>query len=64
MTKTVKSARGETVNFDLIRIKQQIAAAPKPTNVQAREEFIDQKFKRRLNRLAREAVVPETPPEE
>lgn len=51
MSKAVKSAKGETVDFDLLKIKQQIASAPKTTNVQAREDFIDQKFKRRLKRL-------------
>lgn len=55
MSKAVKSARGATVDFDLLRIKQQIASAPKTTTVQAREDFIDQKFKRRLKKLSREA---------
>lgn len=51
MSKGVKSARGELVDFDLLKIKQQIASAPKTTQVQAREDFIDQKFKRRLKRM-------------
>ena len=51
MSKGVKSARGVVVDFDLLKIKQQIASAPKPTQVQAREDFIDQKFKRRLKRM-------------
>jgi hypothetical protein len=54
MAKPVRSARGETVDFDLLRIKQQIASAPKTTNVKAREDFIDQKFKRRIKKLNRD----------
>ena len=54
--KGVLSARGERVDFDLLKIKQQIAAAPKTTTVKAREDFIDQKFKRRLNRQTREVI--------
>lgn len=61
MAKIVKSARGASVDFDLLKIKQQIASAPKPTDVKARESFIDQKFKRRLKKLTREAKtqIPE-----
>lgn len=56
MSKAVRSARGELVDFDLLKIKQQIATAPKPTNVAARESFIDQKFKRRIKRLNQTAT--------
>jgi ribosomal protein S17 len=55
--KGVLSARGERVDFDLMKIKQQIAAAPKAVTVKAREDFIDQKFKRRLNRQTKEVVA-------
>lgn len=55
--KGVLSARGERVDFDLLKIKQQIASAPKATTVAAREDFIDKKFKRRLNRQTREVVA-------
>lgn len=54
--KGVKSARGERVDFNLIKIKQQMASAPKTVTVKAREDFIDQKFKRRLARQTREIV--------
>lgn len=57
MSKGVKSARGELVDFDLLKIKQQIASAPKTTQVQAREDFIDQKFKRRLKRMTNAATA-------
>lgn len=53
MAKGVKSARGQLVDFDLLKIKQQIATAPKTSTVKAREDFIDQKFKRRLKKLTR-----------
>lgn len=64
MSKPVKSARGQLVDFDLIKIKQQIASAPKPTNVQARENFIDQKFKRRLKKITRDMVDTSGPTED
>lgn len=50
MSQIVKSAKGQTVDFDLLKIKQQIATAPKPTQVQAREDFIDRKLKRRIKK--------------
>jgi hypothetical protein len=53
----VLSARGERVDFDLMKIKQQIAAAPKAVTVKAREDFIDQKFKRRLKRQTQEVIA-------
>lgn len=56
MSKGVKSARGQVVDFDLLRIKQQMASAPKTTTVQAREDFIDQKFKRRLKKMKRDVA--------
>lgn len=63
MSKGVKSARGATVDFDLLRIKQQIASAPKPTTVQAREDFIDQRFKRRLKKMKRDVAQTTAPAE-
>lgn len=52
----VRSAKGAIVDFDLLKIKQQIAAAPKPVVVEARENFIDNKFKRQLKKQVREAI--------
>ena len=49
--KGARSARGEIVDFDLLRIKENLATAPKGSTVKAREDFIDSKFKRRLRRL-------------
>jgi hypothetical protein len=56
MKKVTRSARGVVVDFDLLKIKQQMVTAPKPTDVKARESFIDQKFKRRLKKLTTEAT--------
>lgn len=55
--KGVISARGERVDFDLLKIKEQIASAPKATVVRAREDFIDQKFKRRSKKQV--SAIPE-----
>lgn len=55
--KGVLSARGARVDFDLLKIKQQIAAAPKTVNVTAREDFIDSRLKRRLKRQTQEAIA-------
>ncbi len=53
MPKKVRSAKGEIVDFDLMKIKQQIEAAPEPSTVQARQDFIDQKMRRRLKKVKR-----------
>lgn len=54
--KGVRSAKGEIVDFNLLKIKEQIAAAPKPVVVEARENFIDSKFKRQLKKQVKEAM--------
>ena len=56
MARIARSAKGLKVDFDVLKIKEQIASAPKPTTVQAREDFIDKKFKRRLKRLTKDVV--------
>ena len=38
-----RSARGEIINFELIAIKQQLASAPTPVEVENRRRFIDEK---------------------
>lgn len=57
-----RSAKGEVVDFDLLRIKQQIASAPKPATVSARENYVDKKLKRRVNRIQRQSIemLPES----
>ena len=49
-TKTVRSARGAIVDFDLMAIKEQMAAAPAPLDVKKRQDFIDRRMRRRLKR--------------
>mgnify|MGYP003582219939 CR=1 FL=1 len=39
----VRSARGDVVDFQLLQIKQQLAAAPAPKTVDERRRFIDEK---------------------
>lgn len=51
MPKKVRSAKGQVIDFDLLRIKQQLGDAPTPANVQARQDFIDQKMRRRVKRV-------------
>jgi len=58
LAKLIRSARGTQVDFDLILIKQQIAASAAPTNVQAREDFIENKIRRRSRRVAKPGVKP------
>lgn len=50
------SAKGVKVDFDLLRLKQQIGTNPKPLVVEARENFIDNKFKRKINRQLNKAM--------
>lgn len=51
MGKKVRSARGELVDFDLLKIKEQMASAPTPTDVRARQDFIEQRLRRRLKKV-------------
>lgn len=50
MGKKYRSARGDIVDIDLLKIKQQIANAPKPTTVQEREQFVDKRIRRRVKK--------------
>lgn len=64
MARGHRSARGEIVDFDLLRIKENLGAAPKPSTVKAREDFIDQKHKRRIRRMTETvaSLRPSSPP--
>jgi len=57
MAKKVRSARGEVVDFDLLKIKEQIANQPPPQDVRARQDFIEKRLRRRLKKTA-----PPAPP--
>ena len=52
MARKTKSALGEEVDFDLIDIKSQIAAAPKTVEVTAREDYVDKKLRRQVYKTA------------
>ena len=43
MSRIARSARGEMVDFDLLAIANQLAAAPPPVTVGQRRAFIDEK---------------------
>lgn len=53
----VRTARGKIVDFDLMKVKTQIASAPKPVKVQERENFIDRKLRRKLRKARKEAAA-------
>ena len=46
MSKRVQSIKGETVDFDLFEIKEQISKNPKSSEVMMRENYIDVKRRR------------------
>ena len=46
MSKRVQSIKGETVDFDLFKIKEQISKNPKSSEVLMRENYIDVKRRR------------------
>ena len=50
--KKVRSAKGEYVDFDLIKIKEQMASDPAPLDVRARQEHIDSKLRRRMRKVS------------
>ncbi len=49
MAKKVRSARGVLVDFDLLKVKQQIAESP-AVDVTAREDFVERRLRRRTRR--------------
>ena len=61
---TARSARGDLVDFDLLRIKSTMAAVPITDNVNKRERFINKKrrrgLKRKVDELAQAKRLEET----
>lgn len=57
---TTRSAKGELVDFDLLKIKSQIASQTKPITVENREIFIDNKLKRQSGRKLQQILETET----
>ena len=56
-----RSAKGEMVDFDLLKIRQKLAEQPVTLDVKAREDFIDKKLRRRM-RKAKQAVAASVDP--
>ena len=56
MPRKVRSMRGVVLDFDLLKIKEQMAAVPAPQELRAREDFIEKRLCRRVRR-AKVAVV-------
>ena len=42
MSKAIRSARGDLVNFELLAIKSQLASVPVPKNVEDRKTVIEE----------------------
>lgn len=61
MPKKVRSAKGEIVDFDLMKIKEQMANAAPPADVKAREDFVDRRLRRRLRRTTVRPPAPKLP---
>lgn len=59
----VRSARGVSVNFDELKIKQQLVETPTPVEVKARQDYVDQRLKRRAKRHAQKALDENQQPE-
>lgn len=48
--KVIRSAKGVAVDFDSLKIKEQLASAPTPLEVKNRQDFIENRLKRRLKK--------------
>lgn len=55
--KKVRSAKGLLVDFDLLKIKEQIASNPAPMDVKARQDHIDKRLRRRIRTAAKTPVA-------
>jgi len=54
MPNKVKTARGQTLDFDILKIKEQIATAPQELHVRKRKDFIEQRMRRKIKSVAKE----------
>lgn len=55
MGKKVRSARGEILDFDLLKIKEKMTTKPAPTDVRRRQDFIDKRLRRRIKKASKPA---------
>lgn len=62
MPKKVRSMRGEVLDFDLLKIKEQMAAVPVPQELKAREDFIEKRLRRRVRRAKVAVAAVEVEP--
>lgn len=53
----VKSAKGRVIDFDLLKIKRGLADKPLSIDVKARQAFIDQKARRRIRKITKQATA-------
>ncbi len=53
----VKSAKGKVIDFDLLKIKRQMSGKPISIDVKARQNYIDQKARRRLRKVTNKAIA-------
>lgn len=61
MNNKVRSALGQEVDFDMMKIKQQLSDTPQSTDVKAREEYVRNRQNRRAaKRAAQLAAQQET----
>lgn len=55
-----RSAKGEIVDFDLLKIRQKLQEKPISLDVQAREDFIDKKLRRRIRKVKQATAVADS----
>lgn len=60
MPKKVRSAKGVIIDFDLMTLKQQLGSKPKPLNVEARRDFIDERLRRRSRKVQKKLLETQT----
>jgi len=63
MTKA-RSARGVMVDFDLLKIKQNMAKAPVSVDVRTRQDFIESRTKRKTKKAVEDSIEINTIPED
>lgn len=60
MARKTRSAKGVVVNFDLMKIKEQIASAPPSIDVRKRQDFIESRLRRRPKKKLPDIPAPES----
>jgi len=60
MARKTRSAKGVEVNFDLMKIKEQIASAPPSIDVRKRQDFIESRLRRRPKKKLPNIPAPES----